>query len=58
MIFLKEDKNDFKIKRKGYIDCPYCGDSYEAVSENWLLVQFEKNGKLYLACKECQGKYE
>ena len=58
LIFLKEDKNDFKIKRKGYIDCPYCGDSYEAVSENWLLVQFEKNGKLYLACKECHGKYE
>lgn len=58
LIFLKEDKNNFKIKRKGYIDCPYCGNSYEAVSENWLLVQFVKNGKLYLACKECQGKYE
>ena len=57
-IFLKEDKNNFKIKRKGYIDCPYCGNSYEAVSENWLLVQFAKNGKLYLACKECKGKYE
>lgn len=56
--FLKEDKNNFKIRRKGYIDCPYCGNSYEAVSENWLLVQFVKNGKLYLACKECQGKYE
>lgn len=56
--FLKEDKNNFKIRRKGYIDCPYCGNSYEAVSENWLLVQFAKNGKLYLACKECQGKYE
>lgn len=56
--FLKEDKNNFKIRRKGYIDCPYCGNSYEAVSENWLLVQFEKNGKLYLACKECRGKYE
>ena len=57
-IFLKEDKNNFKIKRKGYIDCPYCGNSYEAVSENWLLVQFAKNGKLYLACKACKGKYE
>ena len=57
-IFLKEDKNNFKIKRKGYIDCPYCANSYEAVSENWLLVQFEKNGRLYLACKECKGKYE
>lgn len=56
--FLKEDKNNFKIRRKGYIDCPYCGNSYEEVSENWLLVQFVKNGKLYLACKECQGKYE
>lgn len=56
--FLKEDKNNFKIRRKGYIDCPYCGNFYEAVSENWLLVQFVKNGKLYLACKECQGKYE
>ena len=55
-IFLKEDKNNFKIKRKGYIDCPYCANSYEAVSENWLLVQFEKNGRLYLACKECKGK--
>ncbi len=57
-MFLKEDKNNFEIKRKGYIDCPYCGNSYEAVSENWLLVQFAKNGKLYLACKECKGKYE
>lgn len=58
LAFLKEDRNNFKIKRKGYIDCPYCGNSYEAVSENWLLVQFTKDEKLYLACKECQGKYE
>lgn len=58
LAFLKGDKNNFKIKRKGYIDCPYCGNSYEAVSENWLLVQFAKNESLYLACKECQGKYE
>lgn len=29
LIFLKEDKNNFKIKRKGYIDCPYCGNSYD-----------------------------
>lgn len=57
LTFLKEDKDNFKIKRKGYIDCPYCGHSYEAVSENWLLVQFEKDERLYLACKECQGKY-
>lgn len=43
MVFLKEDRNNFKIKRNGYIDCPYCGNSYEAVSENWLLVQFAKD---------------
>lgn len=42
-VFLKEDRNNFKIKRNGYIDCPYCGNSYEAVSENWLLVQFAKD---------------
>ncbi len=52
------ERNNFKIKRKGYIDCPYCGNSYEAVSENWLLVQFAKDERLYLACKECRGKYE
>ncbi|WP_126981268.1 hypothetical protein [Acetobacterium bakii] len=48
----------FRVKKKGYLECPYCGNNVEAISEEWVLVQFKKDGKKHLACKKCRGENE
>ncbi|EPR12044.1 hypothetical protein [Ruminiclostridium papyrosolvens] len=42
-------------KQSDYIRCPFCGREKNAISEEWILVQFEKDGKKYIACKGCKG---
>jgi hypothetical protein len=46
------------VKKKGYFDCPFCGKSVKAISDDWVLVQFENGDTKYLACKECRGQNE
>ena len=41
--------------RKGQLQCPYCGNYFDASSENWILIQVAGNEKKYLACRECRG---
>ena len=35
-----------------YIKCPHCGESFEAVSENWVIRQYDLRGKMWIVCKE------
>lgn len=43
-------------KKEGYLNCPFCGKSTKGTSEEWILVQFKKNGDKYLSCSKCGGK--
>lgn len=57
--FKEEDTNILKkitIRQKGYLKCPFCGKEVEAISEEWILVQFKNSGTKHLACRECKGK--
>lgn len=56
--FLYDDGNIGKkisINKKGYLKCPFCGREVKAISDEWILVQLEDNGKKYLSCRECKG---
>lgn len=44
-----------KPRIKGQMQCPFCGNSKDACSENWILIQVSGNDKKYLACRECRG---
>jgi hypothetical protein len=44
-------------KKKGYLKCPFCGNDVKAISEEWVLVQFENDSIKHLACKNCRGEY-
>lgn len=56
--FFYNDENIRKkiiIKKKGYLKCPFCGHEAKAISDEWILVQFENDDKKYLACRKCKG---
>jgi len=38
--------------------CPQCGKTYEAIVDNWCVVQYTENGKLWIVCRDCGRKYE
>ena len=45
-----------KSKRpKGQMQCPFCGQYYDASSENWILIQIDGEQKKHIACRECRG---
>lgn len=57
-IFQSKNNADIYVPRKnkkGQIRCPYCGNSRDASSENWILIQIVGDKKKYLACRECRG---
>ena len=48
-------------KHKGKLKCPFCGRHMDALSVNWVLIQYENESEKYLACIDCKGngeKYE
>jgi len=46
------------IKKKGYLKCPFCGDEVKAISDEWVLIQFENDNTKYLACRKCRDTNE
>lgn len=46
---------EHRIRSKGYIQCPFCGNYKDASSENWILIQIEGQKKKHIACRECKG---
>ena len=44
-----------RVRVKGQMQCPFCGNSNDACSENWILIQVSGDEKKYLACRECRG---
>lgn len=42
-------------KKNGFLKCPFCGKETKAVSDEWILVQFENDSTKYLACRKCEG---
>jgi len=50
----------FIVKKKEsselFLICPFCGDEVMAISDEWVLVQYEDNGKKFLACRKCKGE--
>lgn len=60
-LFFNENTNiDKKIvrKKKGYIKCPFCSEDVNAISDEWILVQYANSDKKYLACRKCRGENE
>ena len=52
-------KDIFKETRdKLSFRCPQCGKTYEAIVDNWCVVQYTENGKLWIVCRDCGRKYE
>ena len=59
--FFEGDKvlqREFNIQRKGYLKCPNCNKEVKAVSDEWILVQFQNSERKYLRCKYCRGNNE
>lgn len=59
--FFEGDKilqRELNIQRKGYLKCPNCNKEVEAISDEWVLVQFENSKRKYLRCKYCRGNNE
>ena len=56
--FTNESNNNkiIKVKKKGYLECPYCGELIKGISDEWVLLQFENDEKKYLSCRKCKGK--
>ncbi len=55
---LKEKTNfSMKMRSKGLLRCPFCGERSEAIAENWVLRETLVKNKIILriACKECEG---
>lgn len=52
----KFNKKKIVINKKGYLKCPFCDNEVKAISDEWVLVQFEGNDTKFLACKECRGE--
>ena len=51
-------QRELNIQRKGYLKCPNCNKEVEAISDEWVLVQFENSKRKYLRCKYCRGNNE
>ena len=49
------DNHKIKVEKKGYINCPMCGKSVKAVSDELVLIKKKDDSTLYLACKKCGG---
>ena len=51
-------KNDEKIfiNKKGFLKCPFCNKEVKAISDEWVLVQFNKDEEKHLACRKCRGE--
>ena len=52
--------NESKVRKIGYINCPMCGQSIRATSEELVLIK-KVGDTLYLACKKCgerMGRYD
>lgn len=41
--------------KKGLMQCTYCGEYHESISENWILIQIPGDTKKHLACRGCMG---
>ncbi|MBN3382930.1 hypothetical protein FC816_00625 [Clostridium botulinum] len=57
-LLFNEDKYRKKriiTKKKGYLKCPFCNNEVKAISDEWILVQFENDNVKYLACRKCRG---
>lgn len=51
-------KKKIITKKKGYLKCPFCDNEVKAISDEWVLVQFEDDSTKYLACRKCRGANE
>lgn len=55
--FLEDSHLDRKviIKKRGFFTCPFCGRELKAISDEWVLIQYENSNVKHIACKECKG---
>lgn len=60
LLFNKDILGEKKIiiKKKGYLKCPFCDNEVKAISDEWVLVQFENDNTKHLACRKCRGSNE
>lgn len=42
-----------ETRKKSFHQCPQCGQSFEAVIENWCGMQYNETGEIWIVCKEC-----